>query len=451
MSRRRGPRTVVKSSSTWMMSSLVFCPATSDSAARRQFWTSADTPGRATRIPPAHGMQLQLAGHHGRPIDDTLVVKNLGYLQFKATPARLSGREFSRTPTMKNGSPPESSIISLRSESPPCFLGKSRQHFIDVIGKTETGVSTQRHAEMNIFTVPSGAAVLEIRVDHDRIFPQFAQEYGFQCELVTYKWSTWLRQQHERRRSIWEYKVLFLDVLFPMDLDRATFIDADQFVRTDRKEPIELDFHRIPYRYTMGDGNEGMEGFQFWKMGYCEPYHIRGVAALPVWYRSLIDWPGSVLISCAVIMNNLRLTPINLDQGHVPICRLHVRSSLCMRTGYGMTLLLHKTFILVRNVVLVGSEFAASQRSNPDNRLGGKDSKEPKLARTRQIPEWEQYDAEISRPTPRLANEGRTHASAAAADVNELAKAGGRGNTSPCYGRGGRRGQRRSAHRTHPG
>ena len=50
--------------------------------------------------------------------------------------------------------------------------------------------------------------------------------------------------------------------------------------------------------------------------------------------------------------------------------------------------------------------------------------KEPKLARARQIPEWELYDAEIARFTRRLADEGRIHASAAAADVNELAKAG---------------------------
>ena len=50
--------------------------------------------------------------------------------------------------------------------------------------------------------------------------------------------------------------------------------------------------------------------------------------------------------------------------------------------------------------------------------------KEPKLARARQIPEWELYDTEIARFTRSLADEGRIHASAAAADVNELANAG---------------------------
>jgi UDP-glucose:glycoprotein glucosyltransferase len=38
-----------------------------------------------TNVPP-RGVQLQLASGHGQPIDDTLVVENLGYLQFKATP-----------------------------------------------------------------------------------------------------------------------------------------------------------------------------------------------------------------------------------------------------------------------------------------------------------------------------------------------------------------------------
>ena len=112
--------------------------------------------------------------------------------------------------------------------------------------------------------------------------PHFAQEYGFQYELVTYKWPTWLRQQREKQRIIWAYKILFLDVLFPMDLDKVIFVDADQIVRADLKELIDLDLQGAPYGYTpMGDDNEDMEGFRFWKMGYWEqflrgrPYHIR--------------------------------------------------------------------------------------------------------------------------------------------------------------------------------
>lgn len=49
--------------------------------------------------------------------------------------------------------------------------------------------------------------------------------------------------------------------------------------------------------------------------------------------------------------------------------------------------------------------------------------KEPKLARARQIPEWEVYDGEIARLARRLADEGVIRASAAAADVSDLANA----------------------------
>lgn len=55
-----------------------------------------------------------------------------------------------------------------------------------------------------------------------------AKEYGFDYEMITYKWPAWLRSQHEKQRTIWGYKILFLDVLFPLSLDKVIFVDADQ-------------------------------------------------------------------------------------------------------------------------------------------------------------------------------------------------------------------------------
>ena len=131
----------------------------------------------------------------------------------------------------------------------------------------------------HLFLVFCGSAIEHAAQE---FIPQFAEEYGFHYELVTYKWPTWLRPQREKQRIIWAYKILFLDVLFPMNLDKVIFVDADQIVRTDLKELIDLDLHGAPYGYTpMGDDNEEMEGFRFWKMGYWEqflhgrPYHIR--------------------------------------------------------------------------------------------------------------------------------------------------------------------------------
>ncbi|KAK7462761.1 killer toxin resistant protein [Stygiomarasmius scandens] len=57
-------------------------------------------------------------------------------------------------------------------------------------------------------------------------------------------------------------------------------------------------------------------------------------------------------------------------------------------------------------------------------------TKEPKLARARQIPEWEEYDAEIARFARKLAEEGKVHSRIAAADVNVLANVGSADKTT---------------------
>lgn len=60
-------------------------------------------------------------------------------------------------------------------------------------------------------------------------------EYGWvaQVEMVTYKWPSWLHRQTEKQRIIWAYKILFLDVLFPLNVSRIIFCDSDQIIRTD--------------------------------------------------------------------------------------------------------------------------------------------------------------------------------------------------------------------------
>ena len=72
-----------------------------------------------------------------------------------------------------------------------------------------------------------------------------AAEYGFEYELVQYKWPRWLRQQSEKQRTMWGYKILFLDVLFPLDVDKIIFVDADQIVRSDLAELRDLDLEGL--------------------------------------------------------------------------------------------------------------------------------------------------------------------------------------------------------------
>ena len=76
--------------------------------------------------------------------------------------------------------------------------------------------------------------------------PYYAHHYNFTYELVHYKWPKWLTvYPTEKQRVIWGYKILFLDVLFPLDLKKVIFVDADQVVRADLAELRDIDLHGI--------------------------------------------------------------------------------------------------------------------------------------------------------------------------------------------------------------
>ncbi|KAL6776424.1 hypothetical protein ACKKBG_A21060 [Auxenochlorella protothecoides x Auxenochlorella symbiontica] len=111
--------------------------------------------------------------------------------------------------------------------------------------------------------------------------PVMARRYDFDYEFVTYKWPTWLHKQSEKQRIIWAYKILFLDVLFPLGLKKVIFCDSDQVVRADLAQLWATDLQGAPYAYTpFCDTNKEMEGFRFWKHGFWKdhlqglPYHI---------------------------------------------------------------------------------------------------------------------------------------------------------------------------------
>ena len=98
---------------------------------------------------------------------------------------------------------------------------------------------------------------------------------------MTYKWPSWLHKQTEKQRIIWAYKILFLDVLFPLGLDKVIFCDSDQVIRADLKELWTYDLKGAPYGYTpFCDNNKDMDGFRFWNQGFWKnhlngkPYHI---------------------------------------------------------------------------------------------------------------------------------------------------------------------------------
>ncbi|GAA5851766.1 hypothetical protein JCM9279_004400 [Rhodotorula babjevae] len=294
-------------------------------------------------------------------------------------------------------------------------------------------VSTGKGAEINVFTVASGllyermAFLMCVSVmrhtsssvkfwfienflspSFKAFLPHVAAEYGFDYELVTYKWPHWLRDQKEKQRKIWGYKILFLDVLFPLELDRVIFVDSDQIVRADLKELVDLDLEGAPYAYTpMGDDREEMEGFRFWKTGYWEkhlqgrPYHIsalyvvdldrfRQIAAgdrLRQQYQALSADPNSLA--------NLDQDLPNQAWRDIPIYTLPQEWLWCETWCSDESLARAKTIDLCNNPA----------------------THEPKLQRARRLlPEWSEYDDEVAALAKRvLANDSTASSSSAAA------------------------------------
>lgn len=296
------------------------------------------------------------------------------------------------------------------------WLSKAQKIGSSVLSGTKQStkdVSIVPHADINIFSVASGhlyERMLNIMMvsvmrhtshtvkfwfieqflspSFKAFLPIMAEEYGFRYEMVTYKWPHWLRGQKEKQREIWGYKILFLDVLFPLDLDKVIFVDADQIVRADMYELVQLDLKGAPYGFTpMCDSRTEMEGFRFWKQGYWKnylrglPYHIsalyvvdlkkfRQIAAgdrLRRQYHQLSADPNS--------LSNLDQDLPNHMQHVIPIHSLPQEWLWCETWCSDESLGVARTIDLC---------------NNPQ-------TKEPKLERARrQVPEWTVYDEEIA-------------------------------------------------------
>jgi UDP-glucose:glycoprotein glucosyltransferase len=429
---------------------------------------------------PPRGAEVVLATEKDPHSADTIIMANLGYLQFKASPGFYNihlkhGRSeeiFSLDSAGPKGWAPvvgdETSEIVLMSFQGltlfPRLSRKPGQETADVLATDESlaselvekgsqkvnkflnkvginfnaeqvlkkgasflqgGKSTAAkrvQADINIFSVASGhlyERMLNIMMlsvmkhtNHTVKFwfieqflspsfksflPHMAAEYGFEYEMVTYKWPHWLRGQTEKQREIWGYKILFLDVLFPLDLDKIIFVDADQIVRTDMYELVQFDLEGAPYGFTpMCDSRTEMEGFRFWKTGYWasflrgRPYHIsalyvvdllkfRQIAAgdrLRQQYHSLSADPNS--------LSNLDQDLPNNMQFNLEIKSLPQEWLWCETWCSDESLKDAKTIDLC---------------NNPQ-------TKEPKLERARrQVPEWNPYDEEVAALAVRVRGE----------------------------------------------
>ncbi|XP_028405524.1 UDP-glucose:glycoprotein glucosyltransferase 1-like isoform X2 [Dendronephthya gigantea] len=286
---------------------------------------------------PPRGLQFTLGTKSNLEQFDTIVMANLGYFQLKASPGSwiLQLREgrskeifdiesISGSSTAKHGSNEIVVVDNFLGEFLKAKVkrksGKEEADLLaDEVGQENGGLwdsisnivgggkpSASSNETINIFSVASGhlyerfLRIMMLTVmkntkspvkfwflknylspTFQSFVPYMANEYGFQYEFVQYKWPGWLHHQTEKQRIIWGYKILFLDVLFPLSLKKIIFVDADLIVRADLKELMDLDLERAAYAYTpFCNSRTEMDGFRFWKQGYWRnhlghrPYHI---------------------------------------------------------------------------------------------------------------------------------------------------------------------------------
>lgn len=386
--------------------------------------------------PPA-ALPIELVG---KSTYDTNIMANFGYFQLKANPGmwKLQIKEYTKGAEIFDlPEPLDIGIIELDGTVVrPVFEKKWGMETINLVEPIFGSVDEEnlfvkiylkgkellnnffsepkKQADINIFTVASGhlyerflgimiASLMKqtthtvkfwlienyMSPDFKKRLPILAEHYGFDYELVMYNWPIWLNAQRERQRTIWGYKILFLDVLFPQDLNKIIFVDSDQIIRTDLKELVDEDLEGAPYGYTpMCDSRKEMEGFRFWKKGYWETflgdeykYHIsalyvvdldrfRKIAAgdiLRHQYQQLSYDPKSLSNLDQDLPNNLQRT--------IPIHSLSQDWLWCETWCSDESLKRAKTIDLCNNPL----------------------TKEPKLDRARrQIKEWVELDEEVS-------------------------------------------------------
>ncbi|XP_077583615.1 UDP-glucose:glycoprotein glucosyltransferase 2 [Stigmatopora nigra] len=417
---------------------------------------------------PPRGLQFTLGSGQNPVMHDTIVMANLGYFQLKANPGawtlrlregrsediyQIISHDGSDSPgedvdvvvllnsfhakiikvrVQKKAEKMNEDLLSEMSESKG--LWDSLASIAGGGPKKDDGQKkkTEKEDVLNIFSVASGhlyerfLRIMMLSVlRHTKtpvkfwflknyLSPSFketishmAESYSFQYELVQYKWPRWLHQQTEKQRIIWGYKILFLDVLFPLAVDKIIFVDADQIVRADLKELRDLDLEGAPYGYTpFCDSRTEMDGYRFWKSGYWashlghRKYHISALYVVDLKkFRKLAA--GDRLRGQYQALSQDPNSLSNLDQD-LPNNMIH---QVAIKS-------LPQEWLWCETWCSDGSKTSAKTIDLCNNPK----TKEPKLtAAARIVPEWTGYDDEIKRllkenhttlrPTPSQGNQ----------------------------------------------
>lgn len=226
------------------------------------------------------------------------MINTLGYFQLRLSPGvyDLSLKNHDSELLSANSNKYSANDEAIESEKLllSSLGGKAIYPRLRKTGQRKSSTLTIKSADINVFTIASGleyeklALIMMVSVMHhtkstvkfwlidDFLSPLMrsdisilAGRYHFEVEFISYKWPLWLRQQRDLKRTVWAYKILFLDVLFPSNIERVIFVDADQVARTDLKELMTLDLEGAPYGFPpMCESRDETAGLRFWRTGY---------------------------------------------------------------------------------------------------------------------------------------------------------------------------------------
>ncbi|KAL1780525.1 UDP-glucose:glycoprotein glucosyltransferase 2 [Sigmodon hispidus] len=400
---------------------------------------------------PPQGLQFTLGTKNTPDVVDTIVMANLGYFQLKANPGAwiLKLREGKSEDIYEIvGHEGTDSETDVGEVTVVLNTFKSKILKIQVkkkSGKIEEDILADKHENkgmwdsiksftksihkdhgkesdiLNIFSVASGhlyerflrimmLSVLRntktpvkfwflknyLSPTFKEVIPHMAKEYGFQYEFVQYKWPHWLHQQTEKQRIIWGYKILFLDVLFPLAVDKIIFVDADQIVRHDLKELRDLDLGGAPYGYTpFCDSRKEMDGYRFWKTGYWASHLVKRKYHISALY--VVDLKKFRRISAgdrlrgqyqALSQDPNSLSNLDQDLPNNMIYQVAIKS-------------LPQDWLWCET----WCDDESKERAKTIDLCNNPKTKEPKLeAAARIVPEWVKYDTEIRKLLDHLGN-----------------------------------------------
>ena len=251
---------------------------------------------------PVHSLRI-LLDMKEKGIFDSLSIKTLGYFQLQSQPGVWSiklGDGSSKilynilnteTITVSSFVPSWKTLHVFHND------GMSRYSSIYDLPKhvlNESSIKNNESNQIHVFVVISGelyeklAKIMMISVmkntkSHVKfwflknfISSQFrndlqimSHKYNFTYQFVQYHWPSFVKRQTERQRIIWGNKILFLDALFPMNLSRIIYIDADAVVRGDLIKLMKIDLKGKPYGFVpFGTSRKEMSKYHFWTKGY---------------------------------------------------------------------------------------------------------------------------------------------------------------------------------------